>query len=195
LRLTRLLIKALTIWAALGAAASSLPAQTLLAQIQLGAQSVFVGEPFALRVRVVGNVRPGQPDVSLLRDFDVEYVGRGADPSHRETIFRYVLRARRAGSLDIPPIAISGGGAKTKTAPARVEARPPENPRAYQLSVAPARETVYLGEQIAVNFEFECGSDVAGMEFDAPFLKDPRFIAFLDAVPFRGRLPEGYERV
>lgn len=145
-RLSRLPIPALAIWAALAAAAPSLPAQTLLAQIQLGAHSVFVGEPFALRLRVVGNVRPGQPDVSLLRDFDVEYVGRGADPSHRETIFRYVLRARRAGLLEIPPIAISGGGAKTKTAPARVGARPPENPRAYRLSVAPERETAYLGQ-------------------------------------------------
>ncbi|MEX2302587.1 MAG: BatD family protein [Bryobacterales bacterium] len=46
-----------------------------------------------------------------------------------------------------------------------------------------------------MNFEFECGRDVAGIEFDAHFLKDARLIAFLDAVPFRGRLPEAYERV
>jgi hypothetical protein len=44
-------------------------------------------------------VRPAEPNVSLIRDFDVESVGRGAGTSHRETIFRYVLRARRAGPL------------------------------------------------------------------------------------------------
>ncbi len=62
-------------------------AQTLLAQVQLGRERVFVGERFSVRVRVVGNVQPDVPDVSGVRDFEVEYLDRKYFAAHRETSF------------------------------------------------------------------------------------------------------------
>ena len=177
--------------------AATLDAQTLplLAQVQLVRDHVFVGEWFAVRVRAVGSVRPREPDVSALRDFEVEYVGRADHASQRETIFQYLFRARRAGTLEISPIGVSGAGAKTKTALARVEARLPENPGSFRLRVDPEQETVYVGQQIRVQFSFEAGVDAKNIHIEVPFLKDERFVAFLDRPPFRGRLPDGYQRV
>ena len=181
----------------LGAAAATVEGQTLplMAGIQLGRERVFVGERFVVRVRVVGTVRPDEPDVSAIRDFDVEHLGRRGNSTQRETVFHYMLRARRAGMLEIPPIGVSGGGAKTKTAPARVEVRLPENPGSFRLRVEPERITGYVGQQIVVNFAFECDAEVKSIQFDAPFLRDERFVALMDTVRFRGRLPDGYERV
>jgi hypothetical protein len=174
---------------------SAAAGQSLVARLQLERGSVFVGEPFNVWVRAVGGFRPDKPDVSQVRDFEVQYLGRRVRPSVGETVFAFRFVPTRIGSLVIPPLAVEGRGFRTKTTKTTVQVAspPPDN---SPLTVAVEESRCFVGQQVVVTVDFEPPESSGEMpEFYLPFLGDERLQSVLLTAGAPPRLPDGSWRI
>ena len=168
----------------------------LRAQLRLERGSVFVGEPFNVWIRAVGNVRPKRPDTSQVRDFEVRYLGRKVRPSVGETLFAFRFVPTRIGSLSIPPLTVEGAGTWTKTPKARVEVVSHPRRDSSVLSVAVGDTRCFAGQQVVATVDFEMPESTRGTPvFYLPFLDDKKLKSILLSAGTPSTLPEGRRRI
>jgi hypothetical protein len=168
-------------------------------QAQVEKDSVSVGEPFVLQIRVEGgDIAPGteQPDVSGLRDFAVEVLGGRNNNSSSITIingkvnkieshgyvYSYRLTPRKTGELEIPPIAVPLDEHKSKivtTQPITIKVGEPEATDDFHLELKFSKTNFYIGEPVVLTVVWYLGKDVESVTFNLPILQDQAF-SFLD---------------
>ena len=83
--------------------------------------SLFVYEPFTLRLEIESDEPPDAPQLPTVPDLAVTAVRRlPSDPAQRKHAFQIEMLAERAGSLAVPPFAVRASGAITLTSPLRL---------------------------------------------------------------------------
>jgi oxygen tolerance protein BatD len=169
-------------------------ADWLHAQVSVQSDYVFVGEPFTVRIRVLGTVVPRRPDTSAVKDFAIEFDRKEWNSSRGDTAFIYRFRAKRAGVLHVPPIPVSGGGTTTRTPRMTVRARSVEETEAV-LTVELSTRDCYVGQRVFGDLVLRFRGDGRSYAFDVPFLHDERFVAVLPTHGFVSHPPDGQIRV
>jgi hypothetical protein len=178
-------------WAAAGGAVS--------VQAQVEKDSVSVGEPFLLQVRIEGSdIAQGTapPDMSGVSDFTVEYMGGRSNNSSSITIlngkvnkvesfghtYSYRLTPRKTGSLEIPSISVPVDAGNSKilhTRPVNIKVSEPEATDDFHLELIFSKTRFYVGEPIILTVVWYIGKDVESVNFDLPILQDQAF-SFVD---------------
>lgn len=153
-------------------------------------QSVFVGETFIFQIQVSGSENPDKPDLSHLRDFNVQYQGGQQNSSRSVTIlngkmtrnvregyfFSYRLTPKKAGVLTIPSISVYANGQKAETAPVRIKVNKPMETDNFKLRMELSKSTCYVGEPITLTVTFYLDRTIEELAFNVPlFDKTDKF--------------------
>lgn len=151
---------------------------------------VFVGEPFQAQLQVSGTTTATPPDLSMLKNFDVQFLravpnsstqvsivnGHMTRQINESVVLNYRLTAKRAGRLSIPTITVTEGGRTARTRPMVIEAHEPgktSGSASFEV-VLPKREC-YVGEPIVVKWTAFLEEDTRSVEFHVPLLERPEF--------------------
>lgn len=184
----RLLIAWLVFCACLGSAATG-RAQSLSVRAAVEANSVFVGETFRFQIQVTGSDSPEEPDLSSLRDFNVQAQGGASNSRSSVTIingrmtknvelgyiFNFDLTPVRAGTLSIPSILVRAGGQAVQTQALTVVAQEPEEVEDFKLRISLSKPETYVGEPLILETVFYYSSDVQNPQLTIPLLQDGNF--------------------
>jgi len=153
-------------------------------------QSVYIGQPFVMSVRIDGTDSPEPPDLSgLRRDFAVTEGGGGSQNSQQFTVvngqmsrvvrrgyvLRYQLTPKRQGTLTIPALRIGDGSRQTSTEPVNVVVRPPAEQEDFKLRMSLSESRVYVGQPVRLTTTWYIGRDVNNFRLNMPVLEDPNF--------------------
>ena len=107
------------------------------ARLTAEAASLFVYEPFTLRLEVESDAPPDTPELPAVPDLAVTAVRRlPSDPAQRKHAFEIEMIAERAGSLTVPPFAVRAKGQTTLTSPLRLRISRPRLATEMSLAVA-----------------------------------------------------------
>lgn len=165
------------------------------AQVLMEKDSVSVGEPIHMQVRVEGSdMPPGTepPDVSGIADFTVEFLGGQKNNSSSITIvngkvdkietrgyiYSYRLTPKKVGRFEIPPLAVPLDERKSKTVltqPVSIQVGEPEASDDFHLELKFAKTRFYVGEPVVLTVVWYIGRDVESVVFNLPILQDPTF--------------------
>ncbi|MBK9071271.1 MAG: BatD family protein [Myxococcales bacterium] len=155
--------------------------------LRLAGNGAYVGMPFVLVASVTGfddKNAPPQPPLSLpgatVKPTGVATSGaqsvsitiNGRRTIRQETIlsYTYEITASKAGALTIPPMTFAAGGKRARSQPARLVVERIPTSRSMQLrSQVPAR-TVYVGEAIAIDYEWSITENIDPTRFEVPLL-------------------------
>lgn len=162
-------------------------------------QEVFLGEPFALQVRVSGVDAPGKPDLSNLTDFTVRERGASRsgqrsftiivngrqvkNESGSETTFLYELVAKKNGVLTIPPISVSDQGKTAQSAPLQIRVNSAAETPDLKFRLSLSRTRCFVGEPVVLRMVWYVGTTVRNdyqlavpvLGSDAFAFADPRY--------------------
>jgi hypothetical protein len=150
---------------------------------------VSVGEPFILQLQVSGADNPQQPDMSVIKDFNVVFQGGQQNSSSSITIingkvtrdaregyyFSYQLTPTRSGSLTIPSLTVKAGNNSAETEPIQISAREPSETEDFKLRISLSRNRCYVGEPVILTATWYIGKDVREFNFTLPVLSDSSF--------------------
>ena len=176
-----------TVWAA---ARDGVAVQALVEK-----NSVSVGEPFLMQIRVQGSdIVPGTdpPDTSGVVEFAVEYLGGQSNNSSSVTIingkvskvesygyiYSYRLTPKKVGKLEIPSIAVPIDAAKSKmfqTEPVTIQVTEPEVTDDFRLELQFSKTRFYVGEPVILSVVWYIGKEVQSVNFSLPLLQDSAF--------------------
>lgn len=175
---------------ALAAARPASAQQPLRAVALVESQSVYIGQPFVLSLRIEGTDTPQPVDLTQLRqDFEVTDGGGGAQNSQQLTIvngqmtrvvrrgyvLRYQLTPKRQGTLTIPSLRVRDGDRQTTTDPVKVVVRPPAESEDFKLRMRLSEKQVYVGQPVVLTTTWYIGRNVDGFRLRMPVLEDPDF--------------------
>ena len=166
---------------------SPVGAEPLTARAAVEASEVFVGQAFQFQIQVSGSESPDPPDLSALKDFDIQAQGGRSNSSHSVTIvngrmsqvvkrgyiFVYRLTPRRAGRLIIPAVTVSAEGTATQTQATVIMAKKPAETNDYKLRMTLSNAECYVGEPITLTVTWYIGQSVRGFDFNVPLLREP----------------------
>jgi tetratricopeptide (TPR) repeat protein len=150
---------------------------------------VSVGEPFILQLQVSGADNPQQPDMSVIKDFNVVFQGGQQNSSSSITIingkvtkdvrggyyFSYQLTPTRSGSLTIPSLSVKAGSNSAETDAIQISAREPSETEDFKLRLSLSRDRCYVGEPVILTATWYIGKDVRDFNFTLPVLSDSSF--------------------
>jgi len=169
------------------------------AQVLVEKDTVAVGEPFLLQIRIEGSdLAPGTdpPDLSGMVEFAVEYLGGQSNNSSSITIvngrmskvetygyvYSFRLMARKAGTLEIPALTVPLDPAKSRavvTKPIPIRVAQPEATEDFHLELKFSKTSFYVGEPVVLSVIWYLRRDVESVTFNVPFLQDEAF-TFVD---------------
>ena len=178
-------------WAAAGGGVS--------VQALVEKDTVSVGEPFLLQIRVEGSdlaTGSDPPDMSGVADFAVEYLGGQSNNKSSVTIingrmskvesygyvYSYRLTPKKVGRLEIPSLAVPLDAGKSKTLPTRpitIRVAEPEASDDFHLELKFSKTNFYVGEPVILTVAWHLGKDVESVTFNVPLLQDEAF-TFID---------------
>jgi len=158
-------------------------------QAAVNQQEAFVGETLTFQVQVEGSDAPGEPNVSVIADFQVEsrggqqnssesvtiINGRMNRVSHHGYVFNYGLTPRKEGRLIIPALTLTIDNQTYQTQPINILAKKPAETNDFKLRLTLDKSRAYVGEPVTLTVTWYIGKDVNGFYFDLPVLSDPRF--------------------
>ncbi len=166
-----------------------LPAAPLSATAVAERTDVFVGEPVTFQIEVSGSENPEKPDISGIRNFNVEFLGGQQNSSRTVTIingrltqnvregyvFTYRLIPRSPGRLTIPSLTVHADGRSAGTQKLVINARTPVETDDFKLRLKLSKEYCYVGEPVTLTVTWYIGKDVQSFDFNLPLLGDDRF--------------------
>ena len=169
---------------------SPVGAEPLTARAAVEASEVFVGQAFQFQIQVSGSESPDPPDLSGLKDFDIQAQGGRSNSSHSVTIvngrmtqvvkrgyiFVYRLTPTRAGRLIIPAVTVRAEGSTTRTQAVAITAKKPAETEDYKLRMGLSSTECYVGEPVILAVTWYIGQDVRGFDFNVPLLREPSLI-------------------
>jgi len=149
--------------------------------------SLFVYEPFTLRLEIESDEPPDAPQLPTVPDLAVTAVRRlPSDPAQRKHAFQIEMLAERAGSLAVPPFAVRASGAITLTSPLRLRISRPCLATEMALAVAIEPTQLRVGQPATVTVTWTSGVSFVRckqLRFEIPLLADGRCHVFPLAPP------------
>jgi hypothetical protein len=113
--------------------------------------SLFLYEPFTLRLEVESDAPPETPELPAVPDLAVVAVRRlPSDPVRRLHVFQIELIAERGGTLTVPPFAVQVGEESVLTSPLRLQIGVPRPAAEMALKVAVEPTTLRVGQPATV---------------------------------------------
>jgi len=171
-------------WAGRSAVAGQLAARAAVER-----QEVYVGEPFVFQIQIMGSDAPEAPDVTPIKDFDVQALGGRQNNSESVTIingqmsrvvqrayvFSYRLTAKQAGQFTIPSISVTADGVRLATNPVPIRAIKPTETEDAKLRLTLDKPRCYVGEPVVLTVTWYVRKDCRDFAFDLPVLSNPNF--------------------
>ncbi len=165
------------------------------AKALLEKDSVSLGEPFIMQIRVEGvEISPGvaPPDMSAVSDFTVEPLGGQSNNSSSITIingavskvesfgytYSYRLTSKKKGRLAIPSIEVPVDATRSKTlrtAALTVTVTEPETSDDFHLELKFSKTELYVGEPAVLTVIWRIARDVEEVSFNLPILQEQAF--------------------
>ncbi|MBN1257966.1 MAG: protein BatD, partial [Planctomycetes bacterium] len=150
---------------------------------------IYMGEPFVLQIEVKNDEHPEEPDMSVVKDFEVRSLGGRTDSNSSITIingkmttttrrgytFSYQLMPKRSGSPVIPPIKVKAGGKTLTTRPILMKTLKPSESSEIKLRFKLSEEKCYVGQPVILTVTWYLAQDVQNFYFNLPVLTDNRF--------------------
>ncbi|WP_168433522.1 BatD family protein [Pontiella sulfatireligans] len=162
--------------AMLGLGAGAAEASTnFYAQASATETNVFLGQVFNLDVIVKAAEKPDAPQLTGLADFNATVLDAGKTTSATNTwLYRYALRAKREGELQIPALRLGG----LTTSPIGIKANKPEATDRMKLELKLSKPSVYLSEPVLLtavwDSTYQFGA-IKAVDLHFPILNDKRF--------------------
>ena len=121
--------------------------------------SLFIFEPFTLRLEVESDAPPETPELPAVPDLAVTTVRRlPSEPGQRKHAFQIEMIAERDGMLTVPPFAVRADGESTLTSALRLQIRTPRSATEMALAVTVEPTTLRVGQPATVSVTWEqCG--------------------------------------
>ncbi|MHB8898547.1 MAG: BatD family protein, partial [Thermoguttaceae bacterium] len=144
--------------------------------------SLFIYEPFTLRLDVESDAPPESPELPAVPDLTVTTVRRlPSDPAQRKHAFQIEMIAERDGVLTVPPFAVRVKGEIVLTSALRLRISKPR--KASEMSLVIAIEPVMLRVGQPATVTVRWSSKVAftrckQLRFEIPLLADERCHVF-----------------
>lgn len=149
--------------------------------------SLFIYEPFTLRLEVESDAAPETPELPKVPDLAVTTIRRlPSDPAQRKHVFQIELISERDGILTIPPFAVRAEGETTLTSALRLQIRKPRSASEMTLEVNVEPATLRVGQPATVTVTWS--SEVSfkrckQLLFKFPLVTDKRCHVFPLAPP------------
>jgi hypothetical protein len=164
-------------------------ASELSARAAVESTEVYKGETFRFQIQVSGSDNPEEPDISVLKNFTVNYLGRSWNSissmtmvdgrmrreEKKDYIFNYDLTPLKTGKLTIPSIEVKSGNDLAKTSSIVILSKEPEETDDFKLRLALSKNTCYTGEPVILTVTWYLRKDVRDFLFNIPVLNDSRF--------------------
>ncbi|MFO7916050.1 MAG: BatD family protein [Candidatus Krumholzibacteriales bacterium] len=168
---------------------SPLASEQILARVTVESNEVYVGEPFLMRITIIGSTEAERPDLSGLEGFDVKFQGEANNSSHsvsiingkvtrnvkREYIYNYQLTPVRSGVLEIPSIPVKAEDRTLQSNSVRIRVKEPEETEDFKLRLRLSQNECYAGEPVLLTVTWYLRKDIRSFEFTAPFLETEKF--------------------
>jgi hypothetical protein len=149
--------------------------------------SLFIYEPFTLRLDVASDAPPETPELPAVPDLAVTTIRRlPSDPAQRKHGFQIELISERDGILTIPPFAVRANGETTLTSALRLQIRKPRAASEMKLEVNVEPAALRVGQPATVTVTWS--SEVSfkrckQLLFEIPLLADKRCHVYPLAAP------------
>ncbi|MFZ5829204.1 MAG: BatD family protein, partial [Planctomycetota bacterium] len=144
--------------------------------------TLFVHEPFTLRLDVESDLPPEVPKVPEVPGLAVVAVRRlPSDPAARKHAFEITMIAERDGPATLPSFAVQSGDETARTAPLRIHIRAPRRATEMALAISVEPTALRVGQPAAVTVTWT--SEVSlkrcrQLFFEIPLLADARCQVF-----------------
>lgn len=120
--------------------------------------SLFIYEPFTLRLDVESDAAPESPEVPVVPDLAVTTVRRlPSDPAQRKHAFQIEMIAERDGILTVPPLAVRVKGEAAFTPALRLRISRPRQANEMSLVVAVEPTVLRVGQPATVTVTWSSG--------------------------------------
>ena len=160
------------------------------ARLSTEAASLFVYEPFTLRLVVESDAIPETPEVPAASGLTVTTVRRlAADPARRQHTFQIEMIAEQDGIVTLPPFVVRANEEAAWTSPLRLRISRPRQADEMSLEVAVEPTTLRVGQPATVTVTWSSTAAFARckqLRFEIPLLADERCRVF----PLDPPLPE-----
>ncbi len=144
--------------------------------------SLFIYEPFTLRLEVQSDAPPEAPELPAVPDLTVTTVRRlPSDPAQRKHAFQIEMIAERKGILTLPPFAVRARGETTLTSALRLRISEPRLATEMSLEVTVEPATLRVGQPATMTVTWSSAVSFARCRrllFEIPLLADERCQAF-----------------
>lgn len=151
--------------------------EPIAAEARVDSSTVSEGQTFRFKIWVTGSDAPDRPDLSGLEDFDVQYLGGGANnrsstvyingkvtqEEFRAYIFNWDLTPKRPGILTIPAVTLNVEGTKVQTLPLSIRVAPPQNDNDVKLQITLDPPSPYVGEPTTLRVKLLLKKNVEGV--------------------------------
>jgi hypothetical protein len=140
--------------------------------------SLFVYEPFTLRLEIESDAAPESPELPEVPDLAVTTIRRlPSDPAQRKHVFQIELISERDGILTIPPFAVRARGETALTSALRLQISKPRSASEMTLDVTVEPATLRVGQPATVTVTWS--SEVSfkrckQLLFEVPLVADRR---------------------
>ncbi len=168
--------------------AGAAPAGGVSVSASVEKDTVAMGEPFVLQIRVDGADMPSgsaSPDLTALEGFTVEFLGRQNNSRSSITIINgkmtkeesrgyidsYRLTASKTGEYEIPAIPVAAGSKTLQTRPIALRVAPPETSEDFRLELSFSKTKFYVGEPVVLTVTWYLGRDVESAAFNLPIME------------------------
>jgi oxygen tolerance protein BatD len=144
--------------------------------------SLFVYEPFTLRLEVESDTPPETPELPAVPDLAVTALRRlPSDPAQRIHTFQIEIIAERDGILTIPAFAVHNGHETTSTSALRLRIRRPRSATEMTLEVTVEPATLTVGQPATLTVTWSSAvafTRCKQLLFEIPLLADDRCLVF-----------------
>ena len=144
--------------------------------------SLFIYEPFTLRLEVESDAPPETPELPAVPDLAVTTVRRlPSDPAQRKHAFQIEMIAERDGILTVPPFAVRARGETTLTSALRLRISTPRPATEMTLEITVEPATLRVGQPATLTVTWSSAVSFARCKqllFEIPLLADERCYVF-----------------
>ncbi len=152
------------------------------ARLSTETASLFIYEPFTLRLEVESEAAPETPDVPAVSGLTVTTVRRlAADPARRQHTFQIEMIAEQDGVLTVPPFVVRVNDETAWTSPLRLRISRPRQASEMNLEVAVEPTMLRVGQPATVTVTWSSTVAFARckqLRFEIPLLADERCRVF-----------------
>ncbi len=151
----------------------------VVAQVD-GSEDIYTGQDFTLHIVIDGDNRPGQADLTPIKNFNPRNAG-SRDVSQtsinivngkttrnvvRRYVMSYALISNKPGTVAIPSLNVIVDGKVYKTNPVEVNVIEPGTTDKLELQVTLSETKCYVGQPIVINVKFFVSTEVGDFRFN-----------------------------